>query len=299
MPSRELEQLVAMLRTRPRNTMLPSAEQLRSGFSTMTARLPPPANDVVFEPVDAGGVPGEWVSVPNSSKSHVLLYFHGGGYVFGSAAVYRDLVSRLCRAAGVRALSIDYRLAPESRFPAAVEDAVTAFRWLLSQGIQPNQIVLAGDSAGGGLALATLVALRDQGEVLPAAAVCMSPLTDHAREGDSMLTKAELDPILDPFVCAATSMYYLGQDGDMRTPLASPIYADLAGLPPILILVGTWEVLLDDSMRFAERAKAAGVDVQIDVWDGMIHEWPFFAAIIPEGREAIDQMGVYIRRRLD
>jgi monoterpene epsilon-lactone hydrolase len=207
-------------------------------------------------------------------------------------------VARLCQSASARALSLDYRLAAEHRFPAAVEDAVTSYRWLLAEGIQPNRIAMAGDSAGGGLALATLVSLRDQGVPLPATAVCMSPLTDQAKEGRSMETKAALDPLIQRDLSTAMSMYYLGPEGDVRAPLASPLYAELTDLPPLLILVGSWEVLLDDSTRFAERAKVAGVDVEIEVWDEMIHGWPFFAALIPEGREAIDRMGIYISQRL-
>jgi acetyl esterase/lipase len=296
MASKELHELVAQLRAQPLKADR-DVEELRAGFAALGDQFPPPAS-AAFERIDAGGVPGEWVSMPNSDPSRVLLYFHGGGYVFGSAATHRGLVARLCQSAATRALSLDYRLAPEHRFPAAVEDAVTSYRWLLAKGIHPKRIAIAGDSAGGGLTLATLVSLRDQGVPLPAAAVCISPRTDLANEGRSMETKATLDPLIHRALTTAMERHYLGPEGNVRAPLASPLYAELAGLPPLLILVGDWEVLLDDSTRFAEQAKVAGVEVEIEVWEEMIHGWPFFAPLIPEAREAIDRMGTYIRRRL-
>jgi acetyl esterase/lipase len=234
--------------------------------------------------------------VPESEPGRVILYFHGGGYSIGSAETHRDLVARLCRAAGARALSVDYRLAPEHRYPAAVEDAVASYRWLLDRGVPSAAIAVAGDSAGGGLALGTLLALRDKALPLPAAAVCMSPVTDHLKTGVSMDAKAALDPIVQRQSSTENSKRYIGA-GDPKAPYASPLYADLRGLPPILILVGTSEVLLDDSTRFAERARAAGVDSEIEVWEDMIHIWPFFADL-PEAGKAVERMGAYIRAKL-
>ena len=207
------------------------------------------------------------------------------------------MVAKLAAAAGARALSVEYRLAPEHPFPAAVEDAVAVTRWLYDQGVKPEKLVFSGDSAGGGLAIAAVLALRDAGLALPAATVTMSPLTDLAKEGESMRTKVDLDPMVRPESSAAFAQRYMGDGGDYKTPLASPLYADHRGMPPMLILAGTWEVLLDDSTRIAARARADGVDVDLRVWDEMIHIWPYFADFIPEGREALVQMGDYIRTR--
>jgi monoterpene epsilon-lactone hydrolase len=291
--SPEFYDLVKRMRARPRQLEQTVAEA-RASFEAMSRNFKPDA-DASFERVDAGGVAAEWVSTEAGKPLPVILFFHGGGYCIGSAETHRDLVSRLCTAAGARALSVDYRLAPEHPFPAAVDDGVAAYRWLIGQGVPASSIVIAGDSAGGGLALATLLALEEAGDELPAGGVCMSPVTDHTKSGESMRTKVDLDPMVHPTSSTANSNRYLG-GADARTPLASPLYADLKGLPPLLILVGTSEVLLDDSTRFAERAKAAGVSVELEVWDEMIHIWPYFAAILPEARQAIDRMGAFIKR---
>jgi monoterpene epsilon-lactone hydrolase len=290
--SPEFYELVKKMRARPRPEN-PAVEESRAGFEAMSRSFKPAA-DASFERVDAGGVPADWVSTAASKPLPVILFFHGGGYCIGSAKTHRDLVSRLCTAAGARALSVDYRLAPENPFPAAVDDGVAAYRWLRQQGVPASSIVIAGDSAGGGLTLATLLALKQAGDELPAGGVCMSPVTDHTKSGKSMRTKVELDPMVHPSSSTAYSNMYLG-GADPTTPLASPLHADLTGLPPLLILVGTWEVLLDDSTRFAEKAKAAGVPVELEVWDEMIHIWPFFAALLPEARQAIDRMAAFIK----
>jgi acetyl esterase/lipase len=290
--SAEFHELVKKLRSRPRDEN-PTIEQQRAGFVALSRLFPPPAN-ASFDPVDAGGVPAEWVSIANGKQRPVILYFHGGGYCIGSAKTHRDLVGRLCIAAGARALSVDYRLAPENPFPAAVHDGVAAYRWLRSQGVPAKSIVVAGDSAGGGLTLATLLSLKQAGDALPAAGICMSPVTDLAKEGESMRTKIDVDPMVHPKSSTAYAQKYIAA-GDVRSPLASPLYADLAGLPPLLILVGTWEVLLDDSTRFAAKAKAAGVPVDLEVWEEMIHIWPFFAAVLPEARQAIERMAGFIK----
>jgi acetyl esterase/lipase len=192
-------------------------------------------------------------------------------------------------------LLIDYRLAPEHPHPAAVEDSTRAYRWLLETGSNPKRMAIAGDSAGGGLTVATLVALRDAGVPLPAAAVCLSPWVDLEGIGESMTTKAAVDPMVqrEPLLRMA-SMYLAGQDP--RTPLAAPLYADLRGLPPLLIQVGTAETLLDDSVRLAERARAAGVQVTLEPWEDMIHVWQAFAAMLPEGQQAIERIGEFLRQ---
>jgi acetyl esterase/lipase len=255
-----------------------------------------PEADVRSETVDAGGVSADWIEAPGADASRALLYLHGGGYVIGSVNTHRDLVSRIARAAGVRALSVEYRLAPENPHPAAVEDSTAAYRWLLRQGLEPGRVVLAGDSAGGGLVIATLVALRDAGDPLPAAGVCLSPWVDLEGVGESMTTKAEPDPLIQRDGLVKMGRLYLG-DFDPHTPLAAPLYADLGGLPPLLIQVGTAEALLDDARRVAEKASAAGVDVTLEPWDDMIHVWQIFASMLPEAREAIDRIGDFIRKR--
>jgi acetyl esterase/lipase len=263
-----------------------------------TARLAILPRGTVAQPVEAGGVPAEWVSVPGSAPDRVLLYLHGGSYTIGSPRTHRGLVAQIARAAGARALVPDYRLAPEHLFPAPVEDATAAYRWLQAQGIQPEHIVIAGDSAGGGLTLATALALRDAGDPLPAALVCLSPWTDLAATGASLKTRAHLDPSLAPGGLAAAGQRYVGPDGDVRASLASPLYADLRGLPPILIQVGDHEILLDDSTRLAERALAAGVAVTLEVWSEMWHVFESLAGYLPEADQAIVKIGAFMRARL-
>jgi acetyl esterase/lipase len=218
------------------------------------------------------------------------------GYVIGSINTHRDLASRLSLAAAARVLLIDYRLAPEHPFPAAVDDATAAYRWLLSSGADPSHMVIAGDSAGGGLTVATLVALRDAGTPLPAAGVCLSPWVDLECSGESMTTKAAADPMVRRDGLMKMAEWYLAGQPP-RTPLAAPLYADLSGLPPLLIQVGTAEVLLDDSTRLAERARKAGVTVTLEPWEDMIHVWQAFAALLPEGRQAIDRIGEFITQQ--
>ena len=294
MPSPQLQLILDVLRARPPEAEL-TTEEARAEFEGVASQFLPSA-DVRCEPVDAGGVPGEWISTPESARERVIYYLHGGGYFMGSINTHRELISRLSRAAGARALAIDYRLAPENPFPAAVEDSTSAYRWLISTGVDPARLVIAGDSAGGGLTVATLVALRDAGEPLPAAAVCLSPWVDLEGLGESMISRAEVDPMIERDSLVQAGKAYLG-DADPRTPLAAPLYADLRGLPPLLIQVGTAEALLDDATRLAERARAAGVEVTLDPWDDMFHVWQFCASILPEGQQAIDRIGEFVQKR--
>jgi monoterpene epsilon-lactone hydrolase len=254
----------------------------------------PAEKDIKSEPVEAGGVPAEWVSAQNAAKDRVIIYVHGGGYVMGSVNTHRDLMGRLSRAAQARVLGLNYRLAPEHPCPAPVEDTKAAYKWLLAQDIKPSRIAIAGDSAGGGLVVAALAALRDAGQPLPAAGVCLSPWTDMENTGASMTTRAQADPIVQKEMVGAIAEMYLGGQNP-RNPLASPLYADLKGLPPLLIQVGDCETLLDDSTRLAERAKAAGVEVKLEVWPEMIHVWQLFGAVMPEAREAIEEIGKFVR----
>jgi acetyl esterase/lipase len=254
--------------------------------------------DVQHTPVTASGVPAEWLAPPNALAGYVILYLHGGGYTGGSVRSHRSLAANVARAARAKVLVVDYRLAPEHPFPAAVDDAVAAYRWLLTNNVAPHQIVVAGDSAGGGLALATLVALRDEDEPLPAAGVCLSPWTDLAATGESWHTKAKADLILDPGALLKGAQLYLG-GVDPRTPLASPLYADLTELPPLLIQVATNEILLSDSTRLAEKARAAGVDVTLEIWPGLLHVWQFAGSAIPEAQRAIDRIGAFINASIE
>ena len=296
MPSDMLKTIVDMMRAQ--RSVIPleiDAAAMRAGMEQMTGLMPLPP-DVTTEAVHADGVPAEWVFVPTASADRVVLYVHGGAYVIGSLNTHRDLAARISRAARARVLNVDYRLAPEHPHPAAVEDATAAYRWLLAQGYAPERLAIAGDSAGGGLTVATLVALRDAGDPLPAAGVCLSPWVDLEGIGESMSSRAHLDPMVQKDHLLRMAKLYLG-DLHPRTPLAAPLYADLSGLPPMLIQVGTAETLLDDANRIAERARKAGVDVTLDVWEDMIHVFQAFAPILPEGQQAVDQIGEYLRAR--
>ncbi|HEY33676.1 MAG TPA: alpha/beta hydrolase [Dehalococcoidia bacterium] len=294
MPSEELQMIIEALRSRP---VLENAtiEEQRAGFEAGFSRFQL-AEDVQCQPVDAGGVPAEWVSTPGVVEERVVCYLHGGGYSIGSIRTHREMVSRLSRAVKVRVLLLDYRLAPENPFPSAVEDSVAGYRWLLSTGVDPARIVIAGESAGGGLTVATLVALRDTGDPLPAVAIPMSPWVDMEALSESMTTKADVDPVVTRENILQMAKNYLG-DADPRAPLAAPLYADLRGLPPLLIQVGTSEVLLDDATRLADRAKAAGVDVVMEPWEDMIHMWHFFP-MLPEGQQAIDRIGEFVQEKM-
>jgi acetyl esterase/lipase len=295
MPSEQLKLIVDAMRAqkRPERATL---QEWRDGFEALASTMPLPP-DVRVEKVDVSGVPGEWTSVDDREGAATVLYVHGGGYAIGSLNTHRKLVGDLVRAIGGRALAVDYRLAPEHRHPAAVDDATAAYRWLLTQGADPQSIVIMGDSAGGGLTAATLLALRDAGDPLPSAAVMMSPWLDLACSGESMTTKAPDDPMIDPAALHEWAHMYHGGN-DLTAPLVSPLYGDLSDLPPLLIQAGTAEILLDDSVRFAERAKAAGVDVTLDVWDDMIHVWQLFAFMLPEAQQAIDRIGEWTQERV-
>jgi acetyl esterase/lipase len=248
--------------------------------------------------VMAGGVPGEWIAPAGAADGKAILYFHGGGFRLGSVASHRDLIARIADASGCRVLAIDYRLAPEHRFPAPIEDALAAYQWMRGQGLAPEDIAFAGDSAGGNLVLAAMLCLRERGLELPAAAAMLSPWTDMTASGASYVSRAEADPIHQRAMILALARSYLGEDVDPRQPLASPLFGDLAGLPPLLIQVGDRETVLDDSVRLAERARAAGIAVELQVWDGMIHVFQMFSAELAEARQAIGSLAGFLRRHL-
>ncbi len=251
---------------------------------------------VACTPVEAGGVSAEWSVADGADQDKVILYVHGGGYVMGSAGSHRDMTGRLSQAAGARVLSLNYRLAPEHPFPAPVDDSVAAYRWLLGQGIQASNIAIAGDSAGGGLALAALIAIRDAGEPVPAAGIGISPWVDMEGTGESMTTRAAVDPVVQKEGLLGMAKLYLG-GADPKNPLAAPLHANLAGLPPLLIQVGDSETLLDDATRITERAQKADVDVTLKIWDEMPHVWHLFAPILPEGRQAIEEIGAFFKEQ--
>ncbi len=292
-----LQQLDAIIEQLKANPILkePSIDAVRKGFEQLGSMFPVPA-DVQCEPIMADGVKAEWVSAPTAAPDRAILYLHGGGYAIGSINTHRALAASLSREAKARVLVIDYRLAPENPHPAALDDAVKSYRWILKQGIQPQRIAIAGDSAGGGLTLATLVALRDAGEKLPACAACLSPWVDLEGTGASVTTKAKDDPMVTKDGLVQLGGLYLAGK-DPRTPLAAPLYADLSGLPPLLIVVGGREILLDDASRVAERARKAGVEVTYEPAAHMIHVWQLFAPMLDEGRESLARIGGYIHSK--
>jgi epsilon-lactone hydrolase len=275
----------------------PTLAAARASLDAARTWIPAPPADAKVSPIDAGGVPGELISTPASRPGRHVLYLHGGGYVTGSTALYRHFTWRIAAAARASLLAIDYRLAPEHPFPAALDDALAAWQWLLGGKTDPRRVAIMGDSAGGGLTLALLLRLRDGGLALPAAAVAMSPWTDLALTGASLVRNAKADPML---AVADTRLFagcYL-DGGDPRHPYASPLYGNPAGLPPILIHVGSDEILRDDSVRMAERLRAAGCRVELEVWPRMPHVWHLFAPVLPEAATAVARIGAFMDRML-
>jgi monoterpene epsilon-lactone hydrolase len=264
----------------------------RADVETM-ARMFKPLGAIRCVSVVANGVPAEWVVPLGIQPARVILFLHGGSFNSGSIVSHRTLAGNVALAAKARALLIDYRLAPEHPFPAAVEDAVATYDWLLTQGCAPSQILVAGDSAGGTLTLAALMFLRDHNRPLPVAAVCLSPAPDLTFSGQSWVFNSKKDLMLDERKERKAVEIYL-RGADPRAPLASPYFGDLRGLPPLLIQIGSHECLLSDAMRIAEKAKEAGVDVTLEVWPGMQHEWQFAAKILPEGKRAISNIGAFV-----
>jgi epsilon-lactone hydrolase len=246
--------------------------------------------------VDAAGVPGVLTAVAQSRPDRCVLYFHGGGYAIGTAALYRDFLWRIAAAARAQVLYFDYRLAPEHPFPAALDDAICVYRWLAAR-FEPRPIVFAGDSAGGGLLLAAMLRLRDEGAPLPRAAAALSPWTDLTLTGDSMRANAAADPMLDPDKMPDLVRNYCAGT-DPRNPYISPIYSDPAGLPPTLIQAGSDEILRDDAVRMAEKMRAAGCEVELDVWEKMPHVWHLYAGVVPEGRRALSRIGEFLQARM-
>jgi monoterpene epsilon-lactone hydrolase len=271
-------------------------DEARASFAPAGPVHPIP-DDVVVTEVDAGGVPAHWLEAPGADDDRILLFLHGGGFQFGSVRSDGELAARLGRAAGMRVLFPEYRLAPEHPFPAAIDDVVTVWRWLTeNQGLNASSMAVAGDSAGGGLAVSLLVAVRDAGEIFPAAGVLMSPTVDLTSSGSSMTDREDQDPISTPELLRQLAADYLA-GADPAGPLASPLFASLSGLPPLLVLVGTSDLLLSDSERLAEAARSAGVDVELHVGKGLPHVYPLMLGT-PEAAEATTRIGDFLRERV-
>jgi len=293
MPSPQFDAVAQFLKANPTPTGIPPAQQ-RETAETMAAQAPLP-DDVYTEIIQNEAVAGLLMAAPDVDDQKIVLYFHGGGYALGSSLTHRELGWRLSAAAGARVLLLDYRRAPEHPYPAAIEDAVAAYKWVMANGFSPSQISVVGDSAGGGLAVAMLLALRDEEVVLPKTAVLFSPWLDLTHSSGTFISNEPSDLILSAARLQEFANWYLGDDASADNPLISPIFADLHDLPPMLIQVGDQEMLLDDSITFTEKAKAAGVDVTLDIWEDMFHVWHALAAIIPEAQEAVEQAGVFIQ----
>ena len=290
--NRAIARIRAVYRNWNRDT---TVAQMRSDWDAAFGGTTAP---VKCERVEAGGVYGEWISPANAPKDKAILYFHGGGFRIGSVTSHRDLIAQIAVASGCRVLAINYRLAPEHRFPTARDDALAAYDGMLGQGLEPANIVFAGDSAGANLALAAMLALRERKRPLPAAAVLMSPWTDLAATGASYVSRADADPIHQRPMILALAKNYLGGEGNPCDPLVSPLYADLAGMPPLLIQVGDRETVLDDSVMLADKARAAGVEVDLQIWDGMIHVFQMFGAELAEAHRAIAGIALFLDRHL-
>ena len=270
-------------------------EEQRSRQERMSRFNKIPA-DIQCQPITIGGISGEWITAPGTN-SGVILYLHGGAYSLGSINIHREFISRLARFTQTRCLAINYRLAPEHPFPAALDDATSTYRWLLKQGVDPSQIIIAGDSAGGGLALSTVLSLHETGDKLPAGVVCISPWTDLSLSGASILSKSKVEPILDPDHLKANACYYAGKN-ELTSPLISPLFGNLDCLPPLLIQVGSDEILLDDSIRFYEKALESGVDVSLDVYVDMFHVFQLLP-FLPETRKAVRHIAEFVIQRLN
>lgn len=290
MANSEMEIIRIQLAASPRPADLAAR---RARLDALGSRYAIPA-DVHIEPVNANGVAAEWTSTPAADLSRVLLFMHGGGYISGSIASHRHMIAEAGREGRARTLAVGYRLAPEHPFPAALDDTLAAYRFLLAQGFSPRQIALGGESAGGGLVLAALTTLRDAGEPLPACAWLSSPWTDLRQTGGTMQTKAAVDPLIQKTYLDEVAAAYL-QGADAGNPLASPLHADLRGLPPMLIQAGSAETMLEDSARLASAAGNADVRVTFEIWPDMIHGFTLFYPQLAAARKALAQVGQFVR----
>lgn len=272
---------------------VPGFRERMSGATSLTPKIPAEVN---VEGLTIAGVDCEWVSCEGVDSHRVLMYLHGGGYVFGDLDSHRDLVWRLSKESGMKVLNVAYRLAPENQFPSAVDDATACYRWLLDEGYKPGQIAIGGDSAGGGLTVATMINLKNLGIALPAGAILLSPWVDLSGSGDSVDANEKADPILSRVALKNFADLYVG-DLDRKAPLASPLFADLSGLPALLVHVGSTEILLSDAERLVAKVKQAGGDAVLTIWSKMPHVFQVFAGRIPEGKVAIAALGEFLKNR--
>nr|WP_295883906.1 alpha/beta hydrolase [uncultured Devosia sp.] len=267
--------------------------QLREWFEAINAQTPI-ADGAMIETISVGPCSAELIRLPGGDENRLVIYYHGGGFLFGSPRSHRTIATHLAKASGATVLSVDYRLAPEHPAPTAHDDAYAAYRWALDRGYPPASVVLSGDSAGGNLALAAAVRARDAGLPLPACLVLMSPALDLASEGESHRTMADA-PLVNRDLMGLFNMVYVGA-GDLRSPKVTPFYGDVSGLPPVLVHVGSWELLRDDSISIAARINAAGGKAELKVWEGMCHSWQLFAPMLEEGMASIEEAGDFVRR---
>jgi acetyl esterase/lipase len=293
----EIMRLFLRVVVRPNVQGKASLERVRRHVALLTHCVPRPPRSTETVAVDAGGTPAALVTTPASRPDRHVLYLHGGGYIFGSPPLYRDMTWRIADQTRARVLCLDYRLAPEHPFPAALDDTVAAYRWMLANGAHPRRIAVMGDSAGGGLALAALMRLRDEGVPLPAAAVTVSPWTDLALTGATLRSNAARDPLI-PIAHAERAVALFLAGCDARNPHCSPLYGDPCGLPPTLIVVGEDEVLRDDAVRMAERMRAAGCDVTLEVWPRMYHSWEMLVRLLPEAKAAVARTCAFVNERI-
>src|SRR4029077_17624186 len=294
MAQSEITAIRALLSSKPRPVGWPERRKRLDDVGSVW----PVADDVKVATVDVNGLPGEWSIVPGSDLSRVLMFFHGGGYCSGSLRSHRRLVSEAGRAGGIRTLAIAYRLAPEHPFPAALDDALTAWRFLQAQGIAPAQIAVGGDSAGGGLTAALLNRLRAAGEEQPACAWLISPWTDLTMSGASLATKDAVDPLIHKDYLEQLARAYLPKGFDRKRPRVAPLYSSLRGFPPTLVQVGSDETLIDDSVRFVGAAGSADVAGTPEIWPHRIHAWPMWNAHLEAGRLALASAGAFMRRHI-
>jgi len=292
MISPEMKNAIKMMKLWKMSMRTISVANWRFSLNITSKFIKLPKN-VDVDKLKINNIPAFKVSAMHARKDRIILYLHGGGYIGGSFKTHKEFVARLSKIANVQVILIEYRLAPENPFPAALEDSIKAYNRIISKGYNPRNVFIAGDSAGGGLCLATLLKLRDEKIPLPSAAVCISPWTDLALTGNSIMTKAKLDPMLTEELLKLGVKSYVG-NADPRNPYISPLYGDFTGLPPLLIIVGTSEIFLDDSLRLAEIAKKANVKVKLDVWADMIHTFPLLSIRAPESIKATKNIADFI-----